>query len=69
MTVGERGESTIDKCIRHTQETEKEIEGWKNELNRAMEMNKENDIKYAKIMIAIHENTLDILKSIQELFG
>lgn len=62
MVVGQRDETLQEKNFRHIKEMEADIEGWKRELDLAMEISDKVYEDYCTIMIQICENTIFRLK-------
>lgn len=67
MVVGDRSETLLEKNLRHIKELEKDIDGWKNELEYAKKDVNEQYEQFCKAMIEICQNTLDSLQSLSRI--
>ena len=63
MTIGDRGESIEEKRKRHIKESKSQIDGWKSELQYAIDHEDIKCEKYCHFMIEMWENTLEKLNS------
>lgn len=62
MIVGERSETIEEKTIRHYEEINSELDGWKRELNYARNERNSEYEDFCILMIEICENTVLHLK-------
>lgn len=58
MIAGKREETVEDKRLRHIKEIKEDKEGWKRELQYAIENEDAKLEKYCRVMIKIMDNTL-----------